>query len=421
MNAVSGVVVLLLGLLLSGSGATDYKPIEGKIALNVSRGMVLPDEGYAIVNILLESEKIYECSNYEIGYEIKENDREIEITVKEVKLFSLNSEKPMCINSAGPAQNKIGMKMYDGKYGLIIKHAGKIDTYSISVDVVANRHKITVIENDTSFSFYRSVSYYQALERERNANAKIDSMVSKLSSLGFDVSFVNSTKKASSALLAIQKKYDLLMRSVTTKSEVGDMLVNITQRGLSAGLEFKLFRPMEEQLGYFYKLLPVHIKVTGTRQEYYDYFNNLSTATRLMSVHSKPISSCAKTDNIKAELVIVIPVLTDEEELSSTDLHFSNLGDMRYVPTSKIQCIGASKQYPLDSLKFVNTLNQGEVVWAVLLTPDSEVLRVRTGDYIEGNMSQIVDIKETYILIQASTKNPSGTITEKIIRLERDD
>ena len=126
-------------------------------------------------------------------------------------------------------------------------------------------------------------------------------------------------------------------------------------------------------------------------------------------------------DNINAELVIVIPVLTDEEKLNSADLHFSNLSDMRDVPKSKIQCIGASKQYPLDSLKFVNTLNQGEAVWAVLLTPDSEVLRVRTGDYIEGNMGQIVDIKETYILIQASTNNPSGTITEKIIRLERDD
>lgn len=421
MDTNSRVVVLLLGLLLSGCGATDYNPIEGKIALNVSRGMALPDEGFAIINILLESEKIYECSNYEIVYEIKENDREIEITVEGVKLFSLNPEKPVCVNPAGPAQNKIRTQMYDGKYDLIIKHTGEVDKYSISVNVAANRHKITVIENDTSFSFYRSVSYYQALERERSAIAKIDNMVRNLSSLGFDVSFVNSTKKDSNALLEIQKRYDYLMRSVTTKSEAGDMLVNIMQSGLSAGLEFRLFRPMEEQLGYFYKLLPVHIKVTGTRQEYDDFFTNLSTATRLLSVHSKPVSSCAKMDNINAELVIVIPVLTDEEKLNSADLHFSNLSDMRDVPKSKIQCIGASKQYPLDSLKFVNTLNQGEAVWAVLLTPDSEVLRVRTGDYIEGNMGQIVDIKETYILIQASTNNPSGTITEKIIRLERDD
>ncbi len=124
--------------------------------------------------------------------------------------------------------------MYDGKYDLIIKHTGEVDKYSISVNVAANRHKITVIENDTSFSFYRSVSYYQALERERSAIAKIDNMVRNLSSLGFDVSFVNSTKKDSNALLEIQKRYDYLMRSVTTKSEAGDMLVNIMQSGLEA-------------------------------------------------------------------------------------------------------------------------------------------------------------------------------------------
>jgi type IV pilus assembly protein PilP len=52
------------------------------------------------------------------------------------------------------------------------------------------------------------------------------------------------------------------------------------------------------------------------------------------------------------------------------------------------------EQYALDSLKMVGTLVQGGATWALILTPEGMLHRVRVGQYLGQNHGQITRIEE---------------------------
>ncbi|KTC65779.1 type IV pilus biogenesis protein PilP [Legionella adelaidensis] len=51
------------------------------------------------------------------------------------------------------------------------------------------------------------------------------------------------------------------------------------------------------------------------------------------------------------------------------------------------------ESYPLDALRFVGTLKEGNQVWALISQPDGVIARVRPGDYMGKNFGQVVSIK----------------------------
>ena len=71
------------------------------------------------------------------------------------------------------------------------------------------------------------------------------------------------------------------------------------------------------------------------------------------------------------------------------------------------------ESFPLDALKFVGTLNEGFKVWALILQPDKQVVRIRVGEYMGQNYGRVQVIQNDLIKIEESIKN-SGT-WEKIV------
>jgi len=55
------------------------------------------------------------------------------------------------------------------------------------------------------------------------------------------------------------------------------------------------------------------------------------------------------------------------------------------------------EQFPLDSLKMVGTLQQGETRWALIRTPQDTLLHVRAGNYMGMNSGRITRITEEEI------------------------
>jgi len=52
------------------------------------------------------------------------------------------------------------------------------------------------------------------------------------------------------------------------------------------------------------------------------------------------------------------------------------------------------EQYSLDSLKMVGTLEQDNTVWALIMTPEGTLHRVRSGNYIGQNNGQVTRVTE---------------------------
>ncbi len=65
----------------------------------------------------------------------------------------------------------------------------------------------------------------------------------------------------------------------------------------------------------------------------------------------------------------------------------------------------ALEEFPLDSLKYVGTLEKKGIVWALVSAPDSTVYRVQVGNYIGTNYGQILEITETEIKLKEIIPN----------------
>ena len=69
------------------------------------------------------------------------------------------------------------------------------------------------------------------------------------------------------------------------------MLVDISQQGLGAGLEFDLFKPGNEQPANFYVQLPIQIGVIGDYHEFGTFISGISDLPRIVTSHDIKITS----------------------------------------------------------------------------------------------------------------------------------
>ncbi len=65
-------------------------------------------------------------------------------------------------------------------------------------------------------------------------------------------------------LAEMERSFGAMLRQLPGKTEVPNLLVDISQTGLAAGLQEKLFQPGSEKGNGFYAELPIKIKLVGT-------------------------------------------------------------------------------------------------------------------------------------------------------------
>ncbi len=87
-----------------------------------------------------------------------------------------------------------------------------------------------------------------------------------------------------------------MLRQLPDKSEIADLLVDVSQTGLASGLEFELFQPLSEQVKDFYVELPIKIKVVGDYHEFGDFVSGLAALPRIITMHDVKISKTKAGD-----------------------------------------------------------------------------------------------------------------------------
>ncbi|NOQ13441.1 MAG: type 4a pilus biogenesis protein PilO [Methyloprofundus sp.] len=75
-----------------------------------------------------------------------------------------------------------------------------------------------------------------------------------------------------------------MMKLMPTKAEVANLLVDISQTGLSSGLEFELFRPKGQVKKGAVINLPIDIKVLGQYSELGLFISGLATLPRIVTI-----------------------------------------------------------------------------------------------------------------------------------------
>lgn len=87
------------------------------------------------------------------------------------------------------------------------------------------------------------------------------------------------------------------------------------------------------------------------------------------------------------------------------------------IPADRTVAANPLLGYPLNVLKFVGTLSQGDKTFAFIMTPDNMVYQVKEGDMIGDHHGKVVDIKPNRLnVMEQETEN--GTAMQRIVTLE---
>jgi type IV pilus assembly protein PilO len=89
----------------------------------------------------------------------------------------------------------------------------------------------------------------------------------------------------------MKQSFGTMLRQLPDKTEVAGLLVDVSQTGLAAGLEFELFQPEGEQLKDFYAELPIKIKVRGQYHEFGRFVSGLAALPRIVTLHDVKIDA----------------------------------------------------------------------------------------------------------------------------------
>jgi type IV pilus assembly protein PilO len=86
-------------------------------------------------------------------------------------------------------------------------------------------------------------------------------------------------------LAEIERSFGTMLRQLPGKTEIPNLLVDISQTGLAAGLQEELFQPMGEVRKDFYAEKPIKIRLKGAYHEFGQFVSDIAALPRIVTLH----------------------------------------------------------------------------------------------------------------------------------------
>lgn len=130
-------------------------------------------------------------------------------------------------------------------------------------------------------------------------------------------------------LAEIERTFGAMLRQLPGRTEVPSLLVDISQTGLAAGLQERLFQPVAETRKDFYAELPIKIQLTGGYHEFGLFVSGIAALPRIVTLHDIEITRAgrgtsrgrapAPSDELTLNLTAKTYRYLDQEESTSAD------------------------------------------------------------------------------------------------------
>ena len=105
------------------------------------------------------------------------------------------------------------------------------------------------------------------------------------------VTFENKQRKAANydaykaQLAQIEQSFGTMLRQLPGETEIPSLIVDISQTGLAAGLQEKLFQPQAEIPRDFYAEKPIKIRLSGGYHEMANFVSGIAALPRIVTLH----------------------------------------------------------------------------------------------------------------------------------------
>lgn len=103
--------------------------------------------------------------------------------------------------------------------------------------------------------------------------------------------FENKQRKAANyeeykaQLGEMEESFGAMLRQLPGETEIPNLIIDISQTGLAAGLEEKLFQPQQEVRKEFYAEAPIRIRLTGSYHAFANFASSVAALPRIVTLH----------------------------------------------------------------------------------------------------------------------------------------
>lgn len=134
-------------------------------------------------------------------------------------------------------------------------------------------------------------------------------------------SFENKQRKAANydaykaQLRQMEQSFGTMLRQLPGETEIPSLIVDISQTGLAAGLQEKLFQPQDEIPRDFYAEKPIRIVLSGGYHEIATFVSGVAALPRIVTLHNINITPEDTTvfDQLNLEVTAKTYRYLDEE------------------------------------------------------------------------------------------------------------
>lgn len=122
--------------------------------------------------------------------------------------------------------------------------------------------------------------------------------------------FENKQRKAANydaykaQLAQIEQSFGTMLRQLPGETEIPSLIVDISQTGLAAGLQEKLFQPQPEVPKDFYAEKPITISLSGGYHEIANFVSGIAALPRIVTLHDISITPDNKDNYDKLTLQV---------------------------------------------------------------------------------------------------------------------
>ena len=139
------------------------------------------------------------------------------------------------------------------------------------------------------------MSYFMAWKPKKpELDAAREQEIKLLQTLGEKAKKAANLDAYKAQLAEMEQSFGAMLRKLPNKTEVPNLLTDISQQGAGAGLDQKLFQPQAQINKDFYAELPIKMRLTGSYHSIGAFVSGIAALPRIVTLHDVEIAPAAK-------------------------------------------------------------------------------------------------------------------------------
>ena len=117
---------------------------------------------------------------------------------------------------------------------------------------------------------------------------------------------------------------DTMLKQLPSKTEMPELLIDISQTALATGIQNELFEPGTEQINGFYAERPIKIRMLGTYHQFGQFISGVASLPRVViltvsDIELEPVENSGTDQDLRMQGTIKTYRYLDEDEILQQD------------------------------------------------------------------------------------------------------